>query len=252
MQFEASWQLSPIWAYAHRCLASAVLTSFSACSSSIWFCEPPDNQLLINPSLIRSIPLNAVDKLTTQFSANIGERKSKGHSTPFKPSFSFEKWVTPAQFLHLLKKRSAAARDTCGYMCRPLQRKSQYYIGFICTFWKPLLRHFWTQFQSVALSSNRRSAHIPFLQQLQCNSAWYGNCKLKTDARPKQKVIHVALVAAGTALFKSTRLKDKQCAALTRPGGEGEGRGKLSPQFYRIREILQDYGCWRIYTPHDP
>ena len=173
-------------------------------------------------------------QLRTHLSTNIGERRSKCLSTPFKLSFSSEKGSRQTQFLHFLKKRYAAARGTCGYMWRPLQRRSPYSIGFITTFWRPLLRHVETHCQSVAFGSNHSSSTFDF-----CNTSSvirHGTeiASKKLTPVQKKRVINVALAAAGTTLFKSTALKDKLWPALRRPGGEGEGRGKPSPQGYRF------------------
>ena len=119
-------------------------------------------------------------------------------------------------------------------------------------YWRHLLRHVETHCQSIAFGSNHSSSTFDF-----CNTSSvkrHGTEIASKNMTPVQKkrVINVALAAAGTTLFRSTTLKDKLRQALALPGGEGQGRGKPSPQGYKIKGILHDYGIGTIYTPHDP
>ena len=137
-------------------------------------------------------------------------------------------------------------------MWRPLQRTCQYSIGFITTFWRPLLRHVETHCQSVALGSNHSSSTFDFCNTSSVKRHGTEIASKKLTPVQKKRVINVALAAAGTTLFKSTTLKDKQWAALAMPGGEGEGRRKPSPQGIGLFAWAKECGCWRLYTPHDP
>ena len=55
--------------------------------------------------------------------------------------------INPSLFIKNKKK----ATDTSMYVCKPLQRKCQYYVGFVDTFWKPLCGQNSTQTENIKI-----------------------------------------------------------------------------------------------------
>ena len=67
-------------------------------------------------------------KLRTHFSPNIGERRLKCLSTPFKLSFSSVKWVTPDPVSSLFKEKvSSSERHMWAHVKAAATKKSIFY-----------------------------------------------------------------------------------------------------------------------------
>ena len=85
----------------------------------------------INLPVILSIPLGVDDKKSGrnfhQTSVSVAPNAFPHLSNSPSPS---KNGSPRTQVLHFLKKKGTTATDTSAYVCRPLQRKCQYYVGF--------------------------------------------------------------------------------------------------------------------------
>ena len=137
---------------------NAVLAPSEAYSTWTWFLTICNNQVLKqNPLRYHQFHWQSHINLDMHDAPNIGVRSSKCFAASSKVSFSPRFLLFRVRFVSIWKKKKNRTRDTNEYMRRPLQTNWQYFVEFINTFWRPLLRTVRVQFHSVAVTQKPSS-----------------------------------------------------------------------------------------------